>query len=100
MIGRNWLQNFQVASFNDGYDTDLMGDEEDKEMLDGLPEREREEILFERAERREAMRKRFEIERKIRERARAEKKERKKEQRLKAAQQDSDSDSDDEKPVK
>jgi len=63
-----------------------MGDEEDRAQLEEMTEAQREKILYERTERREAMKKRWEIEKKIRERA--------KQERQKAAQ-DSDSDSDD-----
>jgi len=72
--------------FDDGFDSDLMGDEEDRAQLEEMTEAQREKILYERTERREAMKKRWEIEKKIRERA--------KQERQKAAQ-DSDSDSDD-----
>jgi len=77
------------AEFNDGFDADLLGDAEDREKLDGLTEVQREQILFERREKREALKRRWEIEKKIRQRARAEKKRKKQ-------QNSSDSDSDSE----
>lgn len=86
--------------FNDGYDSDLKGDEEDCERLEGMTEKERETELFERAERREAMRKRFEIEKKIRERTKIEKREKRRLARLEREKQaPSDSDSDDDLPA-
>lgn len=82
--------------FNDGYDTDLKGDDEDCEKLESMNMKEREEVLFERAERREAMRKRFEIEKKIRERTKAEKREKRRQNRLGRNKHQSGSDSDEE----
>lgn len=83
-----------ALEFNDGYDSDLKGDEEDVDKLDSMTEKEREEVLFERAERREAMRKRFDIEKRIRKRAKDEKREKRKKQREQQNQDRSDSDSD------
>lgn len=54
------------SEFFDGYDENLMGDEEDKKRLEGLSEKERETELYKRIERREIMRTRWEIERKLR----------------------------------
>lgn len=51
--------------FNDGFDENLMGDDEDQARLAGMTEKEREEELFNRNERREVMRTRFEIEKKL-----------------------------------
>ena len=48
--------------FDDGFDSDLMGDEEDRAQLEEMTEAQREKILYERTERREAMKKRWEIE--------------------------------------
>ena len=45
--------------FDDGLDEDLVGDDEDRKKLAGMTEREREEELFKRAEKREEARKRF-----------------------------------------
>ena len=42
--------------FNDGYDENLMGDDNDKDRLASMTEKEREEELFNRNERREVMR--------------------------------------------
>lgn len=42
--------------FDDGFDQDLMGDAEDRKKIDDMTQVEREKIIFERLERREAMR--------------------------------------------
>lgn len=55
--------------FDDGYDSNLMGDEEDKKKLAQMTEKEREQELFNRSERRETLKIRFEIERKLRNKA-------------------------------
>lgn len=52
--------------FNDGYDENLMGDEEDKKRLLQMTEKEREQELFNRSEKREVLKTRFEIEKKLR----------------------------------
>lgn len=52
--------------FNDGYDDDLMGDAEDRARLAEMTEKEREQEIYKRVEQREAMKKRFEIEKKLR----------------------------------
>ncbi|XP_076272713.1 RNA polymerase-associated protein Rtf1 [Rhynchophorus ferrugineus] len=52
--------------FNDGYDDQLMGDEEDRARLASLTEKERETEIFKRIEQRELMKTRFEIEKKLR----------------------------------
>ncbi len=41
--------------FDDGYDDQLRGDEEDRKMLDNMTEMEREKEIFNRLEKREAM---------------------------------------------
>merc|ERR1712083_1068433 len=51
--------------FDDGLDEDLIGDSEDRARLEKMTEREREEELFKRAENREAEKKRFEIQKKL-----------------------------------
>ncbi|TDG50885.1 hypothetical protein AWZ03_002540 [Drosophila navojoa] len=53
------------SEFDDGYDDDLMGDEEDRKRLNGLSEKERETEIFKRIEQRDLMRTRWEIERKL-----------------------------------
>lgn len=57
------------GEFDDGYDENLMGDEEDKRMLAQMTEKQREQELFNRSERRETLRIRFEIERKLKTKA-------------------------------
>lgn len=52
--------------FNDGYDENLMGDEADKTMLAQMTEKEREQEIFNRGEKREVLRTRYEIEKKLR----------------------------------
>lgn len=52
--------------FNDGYDENLMGDEEDQKRLLLMTEKEREQELFNRSEKREVLKTRFEIEKKLR----------------------------------
>ncbi|KAG5874670.1 hypothetical protein JTB14_011757 [Gonioctena quinquepunctata] len=58
--------------FNDGYDDQLMGDEEDRARLAALTEKERETEIFKRIEQRELMKTRFEIEKKLRQVRKAE----------------------------
>lgn len=45
--------------FNDGYDENLMGDEEDQARLAQMTEKEREQELFKRVEQREVMKTRY-----------------------------------------
>ena len=52
--------------FDDGLDSDLVGDDDDREALEDMTEKQREEELFRRAERREELKKRFEISKKLR----------------------------------
>uniref|UniRef100_H2Z3Z7 RNA polymerase-associated protein RTF1 homolog n=1 Tax=Ciona savignyi TaxID=51511 RepID=H2Z3Z7_CIOSA len=52
--------------FDDGYDSELVGDEEDRARLENMTEKEREQELYNRLEKREALQKRFEIEKKLR----------------------------------
>lgn len=54
------------SEFNDGYDENLMGDESDRARLEGLSEKERETEIFKRIERRDVMKARWEIEKKLR----------------------------------
>lgn len=53
------------SEFNDGYDENLMGDEEDQARLQALSEKERETELFKRSEHRDALRRRWEIKQKL-----------------------------------
>ena len=52
--------------FDDGLDSDLVGDDHDRDALEEMTEKQREEELFRRAERREELKKRYEISRKLR----------------------------------
>lgn len=54
------------AEFNDGFDEDLMGDTADRARLKSLTEKERETEIFKRIERRDVMKTRWEIKRKLR----------------------------------
>lgn len=67
--------------FNDGYDSDLMGDEEDRARLAQMTEKEREQEIFKRIEAREVMKTRFNIEKKLKQAKRKEMK------KLKSAQE-------------
>lgn len=53
------------SEFNDGYDENLMGNAADRLRLENLSEKERETEIFKRIERRDVMRTRWEIERKL-----------------------------------
>lgn len=66
----------QEEQFNDGYDENLIGDEEDRKRLEQMTEKEREQELYNRIERRQVLKTRFEIEKKLRQ-------QKKKEQRKK-----------------
>ncbi|GFT43651.1 RNA polymerase-associated protein RTF1 [Nephila pilipes] len=59
------LTDFE-REFSDGYDENLIGGEEDKGWLMQLTERERELELYNRFERRECLKRRFEIWKKLR----------------------------------
>lgn len=54
------------AEFDDGYDDEFLGNEEDRKRLENMTEKEREQELYNRMEKREALQKRFEIEKKLR----------------------------------
>ncbi|XP_048830741.1 RNA polymerase-associated protein RTF1 homolog [Brienomyrus brachyistius] len=66
--------------FRDGYDDDLMGDEEDRARLEQMTEKEREQELFNRIEKREVLKRRFEIKKKLKTAKKKEKEEKKKKQ--------------------
>ncbi|XP_036301399.1 RNA polymerase-associated protein RTF1 homolog isoform X2 [Pipistrellus kuhlii] len=66
--------------FHDGYGEDLMGDEEDRARLEQMTEKEREQELFNRIEKREVLKRRFEIKKKLKTAKKKEKKEKKKRQ--------------------
>ncbi|XP_055621344.1 RNA polymerase-associated protein Rtf1 isoform X2 [Toxorhynchites rutilus septentrionalis] len=53
------------SEFDDGFDENLMGDDEDRARLNALSEKERETEIFKRIERRDVMKTRWEIERKL-----------------------------------
>ncbi|KAJ8308991.1 hypothetical protein KUTeg_013865 [Tegillarca granosa] len=67
--------------FNDGYGPDLIGDEEDRKKLEQMTEKEREQEIYERIERRAVLKTRFEIEKKLQ---KAKKKEQKKKEKITA----------------
>ncbi|XP_076175813.1 RNA polymerase-associated protein Rtf1 [Ptiloglossa arizonensis] len=60
------ISDSSQEEFNDGYDDKLMGDAEDQARLAQMTEKEREQEIFKRIERRETMKTRFEIEKKLR----------------------------------
>lgn len=60
-INQSWREEF-----DDGLDSDLVGDDDDRDALEEMTEKQREEELFRRAERREELKKRFEISKKLR----------------------------------
>ncbi|OUC46585.1 Plus-3 domain protein [Trichinella nativa] len=60
------------AVFDDGYDEDLLGDEEDRKKLQKMSEKDREQEIYRRLERRELLKARFEIEKKLRKKKRIE----------------------------
>merc|ERR1711974_594449 len=64
----------EEKEFDDGLDDDLIGDDADRARLEELTEKEREEELFKRAENRENLRKRFEIQKKLKLQAKKDKK--------------------------
>uniref|UniRef100_A0A5S6P2Z3 TBCC domain-containing protein 1 n=1 Tax=Xenopus tropicalis TaxID=8364 RepID=A0A5S6P2Z3_XENTR len=64
--------------FCDGYGEDFMGDEEDRARLEQMTEKEREQELFNRIEKREVLKRRFEIKKKLKTAKRKEKKEKEK----------------------
>ncbi|CAL8274212.1 unnamed protein product [Merluccius merluccius] len=66
--------------FRDGYGDDLMGDEEDRARLEQMTEKEREQELFNRIEKREVLKRRFEIKKKLKTAKKKEKEEKKKKQ--------------------
>lgn len=49
----------QEEKFNDGYDENLIGDDEDRKRLEQMTEKEREQELFNRIERRQALKMRY-----------------------------------------
>merc|ERR1712130_667657 len=51
--------------FDNGLDSDLIGDDDDRDRLEDMTEKQREEELFKRAERREELKKRYEISKKL-----------------------------------
>ncbi|KAL8583836.1 hypothetical protein ACOMHN_040305 [Nucella lapillus] len=57
--------NESDEKFYDGYDDNLIGDAEDKARLEQMTEKEREQELFNRMERRQILKTRFEIEKKL-----------------------------------
>uniref|UniRef100_A0A1A8ING2 RNA polymerase-associated protein RTF1 homolog n=1 Tax=Nothobranchius kuhntae TaxID=321403 RepID=A0A1A8ING2_NOTKU len=66
--------------FRDGYGEDLMGDAEDRARLEQMTEKEREQELFNRIEKREVLKRRFEIKKKLKTAKKKEKEEKKKKQ--------------------
>ncbi|XP_072284603.1 RNA polymerase-associated protein RTF1 homolog [Pyxicephalus adspersus] len=67
----------EEEEFCDGYGDDLMGDEEDRARLEQMTEKEREQELFNRIEKREVLKRRFEIKQKLKSAKKKEKKSKK-----------------------
>ncbi|KAM9294450.1 RNA polymerase-associated protein RTF1 homolog [Gastrophryne carolinensis] len=67
----------EAEEFCDGYGEDLMGDEEDRARLEQMTEKEREQELYNRIEKREVLRRRFEIKQKLKSAKKKEKKSKK-----------------------
>jgi len=59
------VHHAEQEEFDDGLDEDLIGDNEDRNMLENLSEMQREQELFRRAEKREELKKRYEIAQKL-----------------------------------
>lgn len=79
--------------FNDGYDSDLIGDEEDRRKLDSMTEKEREMEIFRRTEQRDLLMRQFEMKKRIKQKEKAMKAKNKKEEKHKkklAKKSDSD----------
>lgn len=72
-ISASSSESSSESEFDDGYDENLMGDEEDRKRLSRLSEKERETEIFKRIEQRDIMRTRWEIERKLKLARRSEK---------------------------
>ncbi|XP_057315858.1 RNA polymerase-associated protein RTF1 homolog [Hydractinia symbiolongicarpus] len=68
-----------LPAFDDGLDANLIGDEEDRLKLEEMTEKDREIELYNRMEKREAMKVRLEIERKLHGKRKTERKQHKKE---------------------
>lgn len=64
--------DLSAEEFNDGYGSDLMGDDDDRSHLAQMTEKEREQEIFKRIEAREVMKTRFNIEKKLRQAKRRE----------------------------
>ncbi|XP_036171465.1 RNA polymerase-associated protein RTF1 homolog [Myotis myotis] len=77
--------------FHDGYGEDLMGDEEDRARLEQMTEKEREQELFNRIEKREMLKRRFEIKKKLKTTKKKEKKKKQEEQEKKKLTQTQES---------
>ena len=56
------LSEGEIPEFDDGFDENLVGDESDRRKLEMMSEKEREQELFNRMEKREALKTRMEIE--------------------------------------
>lgn len=67
------MSDSDSEEYDDGWDENLMGDDADKKRLEAMTEKEREQELFNRIEKREALKTRFDIEKKLRQAKRKEK---------------------------
>lgn len=73
--------------FTDGYDSDFLGDEQDRKKLDALTEKEREEEIYRRTEQRDLLLKRFEMQKKIKQQQKDARRAQKQEARLERKRQ-------------
>lgn len=78
------IEDDESKEFDDGFDENLMGDEEDRKKLAQMTEKEREQELFNRSERRETLKIRFEIERKLKSKAKKRELEKKQSKQVRA----------------
>lgn len=58
--------DWDQEEFFDGYDENMMGDAEDQRTLSAMTEKEREQEIFRRIEKRDLLKNRFEAEKKLR----------------------------------
>jgi RNA polymerase-associated protein RTF1 len=58
-------ESSESSVFSDGYDSDYIGDEEDRRRLDNMTEKEREEEIYRRTEQRDILLKRFQLQKKL-----------------------------------
>ncbi len=70
MLSSSGAESTVSSVFNDGYDSELLGDEEDRARLDEMTEKEREQEIYRRTEQRDLLARQFEMRKKIRQKER------------------------------